>query len=54
MDYYYNFETYDISRPADQYKGKTIEGLFPNHTIVRNKLGQFSKGGDATCLIPQT
>ena len=41
MDYSYNFETYDISRLADQYKGKTIEGLFPNHTIVRNKMGQF-------------
>ena len=41
MDYYYNFETYDISRLADQYKGKTIEGLFPNHTVVRNKMGQF-------------
>ena len=41
MDYSYNFETYDISRLADQYKGKEIEGLFPNHTIVRNKMGQF-------------
>ncbi len=41
MDYYYNFEAFDISRLADQYKGKTIEELFPNHTVVRNKMGQF-------------
>jgi len=41
MDYYYNFEAFDISHLADQYKGKTIEELFPNHTVVRNKMGQF-------------
>ena len=41
MDYSYNFETFDITHIADQYKGKTIEGLFPNHRVVRNKMGQF-------------
>jgi len=41
MDYYYNFETFDITHIADQYKDKKIEDLFHNHTIVRNSMGQF-------------
>jgi len=41
MDYYYNFETFDISHIADQYKDKKIEDLFHNHTIVHNSMGQF-------------
>ncbi|MBY9012675.1 MAG: ribonuclease H-like domain-containing protein [Candidatus Lokiarchaeota archaeon] len=41
MDYSYNFETFDITHIADQYKDKKIEDLFRNHDIVRNSMGQF-------------
>jgi len=41
MDYYYNFETFDITHLAEQYKDKKIEDLFHNHTIVHNSMGQF-------------
>jgi uncharacterized protein YprB with RNaseH-like and TPR domain len=41
MDYFYNFETLDISHLAEQYKDKKIEDLFPNHSIVRNDMGEF-------------
>ena len=41
MDYYYNFETFDITHLAEQYKDKKIGDIFPNHTIVRNSMGQF-------------
>lgn len=41
MDYYYNFETLDITHLAEQYKDKKIEKIFPNHTIVRNSMGKF-------------
>ncbi|NVM43952.1 MAG: ribonuclease H-like domain-containing protein [Candidatus Lokiarchaeota archaeon] len=41
MDYYYNFETFDITHIADQYKDKKIEDIFRNHNIVRNPMGQF-------------
>ena len=41
MDYSYNFETFDITHIADQYKDKKIEDLFRNHNIVRNSMGQF-------------
>jgi len=41
MDYYYNFETFDITHIADQYKDKKIEEIFRNHDIVRNTMGQF-------------
>jgi len=41
MDYYYNFETFDITHIADQFKDKRIEDLFLNHNIVRNTMGQF-------------
>ena len=41
MDYYYNFETFDITHLADQYKDKKIEDIFSNHNIVRNTMGQF-------------
>jgi uncharacterized protein YprB with RNaseH-like and TPR domain len=41
MDYYYNFETLDITHIADQYKDKKIEDLFRNHDIVSNTMGQF-------------
>ena len=41
MDYYYNFETLDISHIADQYKDKRIEEIFPNHAIISNSMGQF-------------
>jgi hypothetical protein len=41
MDYFYNFETFDITHLADQFRDKKIEDLFRNHTIVRNSMGQF-------------
>lgn len=41
MDYYYNFDTFDITQIAEQYKDKKIGDIFPNHAIVRNSMGQF-------------
>jgi uncharacterized protein YprB with RNaseH-like and TPR domain len=41
MDYFYNFETLDISHIADQYKDRKIEDLFPNHSIISNDMGEF-------------
>ena len=41
MDYFYNFETFDITHLTDQFRDKKIEDLFRNHTIVRNSMGQF-------------
>jgi len=38
---YYNFETFNITHIADQYKDKKIEDIFHNHSIVRNSMGQF-------------
>jgi len=43
MDYYYNFESLDITRLVEQYKGKKIEEIFPNHEIVRGETGEFMK-----------
>ena len=41
MDYYYNFESLDITRLVEQYKGKKVEDLFPNNKIINNNLGEF-------------
>ena len=41
MDYYYNFESLDITRLVEQYRGKKIEDIFPNHEIIRVKAGKF-------------
>ncbi|TFG28356.1 MAG: hypothetical protein EU532_05440 [Promethearchaeota archaeon] len=41
MDYYYNFESLDITRLVEQYKGKKIEDLFPNNKLIKNNLGEF-------------
>ena len=41
MDHYYNFESLDITRLVEQYKGKKIEDLFPNYKLVKNDLGEF-------------
>jgi uncharacterized protein YprB with RNaseH-like and TPR domain len=41
MDYYYNFESLDITRLVEQYKGKKIEDLFPNYKLIKNDLGEF-------------
>lgn len=40
MDYY-NFKTFDITQVVKQYKGKTIDELFPNHEIIKNDMGEF-------------
>ena len=41
MDHYYNFESLDITRLVEQYKGKKIEDLFPNYKLIKNDLGEF-------------
>jgi len=41
MDYYYNFESFDISPFINQYSGKKLEDLFKNHKILSNKMGDF-------------
>ncbi|MHA1292237.1 MAG: ribonuclease H-like domain-containing protein [Promethearchaeota archaeon] len=40
MDYYYNFESLDITH-LEKYKGKKIEDIFPNHKIIKNQSGEF-------------
>ena len=32
---------FDIVRLAEQFQGKTLEELFPNHRILRNGMGEF-------------
>ena len=39
MDYYYNFDTFDISVFLDQYNGEKIEELFDQHSIISNTFG---------------
>ena len=41
MDFYYNFESFDITPLVEHYTGKKIEELFPNYKIISNKMGQF-------------
>lgn len=43
MDYYYNLESLDITKLVEQYKGKKIEEIFPNHEIVKIETGEFMK-----------
>ncbi len=43
MDYYYNFESLDITRLVEQYRGKKVEELFPNHEIIHVESGDFMK-----------
>ncbi len=31
---------YDITPAIEQYRGKSIEELFPNHTIIKNEMGE--------------
>lgn len=41
MDYYYNFESLDITRLVKEYKGKKIEDIFPNYEVIKNQMGGF-------------
>ncbi|MFX1407145.1 MAG: ribonuclease H-like domain-containing protein [Promethearchaeota archaeon] len=41
MDFYYNFESFDITPLVEHYIGKKIEDLFPNYKIISNKMGKF-------------
>ena len=41
MDYYYNFHSFDITTFLDQYKGKKLEDLFNQHTVIHNEFGSF-------------
>ena len=43
MDYYYNFESLDITQLVEQHRGKKVEDLFPNHEIVHVEAGDFMK-----------
>ncbi|NHJ24675.1 MAG: hypothetical protein EAX89_08875 [Candidatus Lokiarchaeota archaeon] len=41
MDYYYNFESFDITQIISLYERKTLKELFPDHKIIKNKMGEF-------------
>jgi len=41
MDFYYNIESIDITQTVEQFKGKKIEDLFPDHEIIKNSMGKF-------------
>ncbi len=41
MDYYQVFDRFNITPFIEQYKGLTIEELYPNYQIVSNDMGQF-------------
>jgi len=40
MDYFYNLESFDITH-LEQYRGKKLEELFPNHRNIKNEMGEF-------------
>lgn len=41
MDYYYDFESFNIAPLVKQYKGKKIEELFPHNQVISNEMGEF-------------
>lgn len=41
MDQYQVFDQFNITPLIEQFKGLTIEELYPNHQIVKNSMGQF-------------
>jgi len=41
MDYYYNLESFDITRQINQYRGKKLEELYQNQRIIKNEIGEF-------------
>ena len=41
MDYYYNFDSFDISVFLDQYRGVKLEDIFNQNSIINNKFGSF-------------
>jgi hypothetical protein len=41
MDQYQIFDQFNITPLIEQFKGLTIEQLYPNHQIVKNSMGQF-------------
>ncbi len=43
MDFYYNSNGFDITHIVEQYEGKKLEELFPNHIIINNDMGEFMK-----------
>lgn len=41
MDYYYNIHSFDISVFLDQYKGKKLEDIFDQNSVIHNNFGSF-------------
>lgn len=41
MDFYYNFESFDITRQIEQFEGRKLEELFQNQRVIKNGLGEF-------------
>ncbi|MFX1498382.1 MAG: ribonuclease H-like domain-containing protein [Promethearchaeota archaeon] len=41
MDYYYNFEDFDIFPLIKGYEGTKIEDMFQNYEIIKNSMGEF-------------
>ncbi|TFG01507.1 MAG: hypothetical protein EU539_13975 [Promethearchaeota archaeon] len=37
----YNFESIDITRHVEEYKGKKLEEIFHNYNTINNEMGQF-------------
>ncbi len=53
MDHYQVFDQFNITPLIEQYKGLTIEELYPNHQIVKNSMGQFMEIIWENVEIPQ-
>ncbi len=43
MEYYYNSDNFDITPIIEQYKGKTLEEIYPNQRILQNGMGEFQE-----------
>ncbi|MFX0058781.1 MAG: ribonuclease H-like domain-containing protein [Candidatus Hodarchaeota archaeon] len=43
MDFYYDFESFDISPLVEQHIGKKVEDIFQNHKVISNQMGEFMK-----------
>ena len=41
MDYYYNFDSFDINVFLDQYRGTKLEDLYDQNSIINNSFGSF-------------
>ncbi len=41
MEFYYNFENFDITQLIEKYEGERLDDLLPNQRIISNGMGEF-------------